>query len=105
MDEPFWATLEPITAFVQREPVDGTFPSEHTEVRIAYGENFLYFGFRLFDSEPSGILAQTLHRGGNIGLDDHIVTGLARAVPREDGYRVTDLLANVSYNVLPVVTL
>jgi hypothetical protein len=86
LDEPFWATLEPITTFVQREPVDGAFPSERTEVRIAYDEDFLYFGFHLFDSDPSGILAQTLHRGGNIGLDDHIVIGLDTFNDRRNGY-------------------
>ncbi len=86
LDEPFWATLEPITDFVQRDPVDGGFPSERTEVRIAYDEDYLYFGFMLYDSDPSGILAQTLHRGGNIGLDDHIVIALDTFNDRRNGY-------------------
>ncbi len=86
LDEAFWATLEPISDFVQRDPVDGGVPSERTEVRIAYDEDNLYFGFTLFDSDPSGILAQTLHRGGNIGLDDHVVIGLDTFNDRRNGY-------------------
>jgi hypothetical protein len=86
LDEPFWSTLEPISDFVQRDPVDGAFPSERTEVRIAYDEDHLYFGFTLFDSDPSGIRANTLHRGGQIGFDDHIVIGLDTFNDRRNGY-------------------
>jgi hypothetical protein len=86
LDEPFWADLEPVTDFVQRDPVDGGIPSERTEVRIAYDENFLYFGFMLHDSDPTGIRANILHRGGMIGLDDHIVIGLDTFRDRRNGY-------------------
>ena len=86
LDEPFWADLEPVTGFVQRDPVDGGVPSESTEVRIAYDEDFLYFGFLLHDADPSGIRANTLHRGGMIGLDDHIVIGLDTFRDRRNGY-------------------
>ena len=86
LDEPFWADLEPVVDFVQRDPVDGGIPSERTEVRIAYDEDFLYFGFTLHDSDPSGIRANILHRGGNIGLDDHIVIGLDTFRDRRNGY-------------------
>jgi hypothetical protein len=86
LDEPFWSTLEPVTDFVQREPVDGGFPSERTEVRIAYDEDNLYFGFLLHDSDPDAIRASVLHRGGNIGLDDHIVIGLDTFNDRRNGY-------------------
>jgi len=86
LDEPFWADLEPVTEFVQRDPVDGGIPSERTEVRIAYDEDFLYFGFTLHDSDPSGIRANILQRGGMIGLDDHIVIGLDTFQDRRNGY-------------------
>ncbi|MFP5378968.1 MAG: DUF5916 domain-containing protein, partial [Vicinamibacteria bacterium] len=86
LDESFWATLTPIADFVQRDPVDGGYPSERTEVRIAYDEHALYFGFHLFDSDPSAIRAHTLHRGGQIGFDDHIVIGLDTFNDRRNGY-------------------
>lgn len=34
LDEAFWAAIEPITDFVQRDPVDGGYPSERTEARL-----------------------------------------------------------------------
>jgi hypothetical protein len=86
LDEPFWAAIEPITDFVQRDPVDGGYPSERTEVRIAYDAQNLYFGITLYDSDPGAIRASTLHRGGNIGLDDHIVIGLDTFKDRRNGY-------------------
>ncbi|MDP1572145.1 MAG: DUF5916 domain-containing protein [Vicinamibacterales bacterium] len=86
LDEPFWATLDPIADFVQRDPVDGAYPTERTEVRIAYDEGALYFGFTLFDSDPSAIRAHTLNRGGQIGFDDHIVIALDTFNDRRNGY-------------------
>ena len=86
MDEAFWDELQPVTDFVQRDPVDGGVPSERTEVRIAYDEDFLYFGFHLFDADPSGIRANILHRGGMIGFDDHVVIGLDTFQDRRNGY-------------------
>jgi len=86
LDEPFWAEIEPITDFVQRDPVDGGYPSERTEVRIAYDAQNLYFGLTLYDSDPGAIRASTLHRGGSIGLDDRVVIGLDTFKDRRNGY-------------------
>jgi len=87
LDEPFWAEIEPISDFVQRDPVDGGVPSERTEVRIAYDEDFLYFGMNMYDSDPSLIRANILQRGGMIGpMDDHVVIGLDTFNDRRNGY-------------------
>ncbi len=76
LDEAFWQTIPVISDFVQREPVDGGQPSERTEVRIAFDEGHLYFGFVLYDSEPELIRRSILHREGRIDQDDHIWIGL-----------------------------
>ena len=52
LDEPVWATIKPITEFVQRLPLDGGQPTEKSEMRVAFNNNFIYFGFTFFDSEP-----------------------------------------------------
>ncbi len=49
------------SAFFQREPHEGKPASERTEVIIAYDEDALYVGARLFDSSPDSIM-QTLGR-------------------------------------------
>lgn len=72
LDEPFWAAIEPITGFLQRDPVDGAPASEATEVRIAYTSTALYFGMTMHDSEPDLILGNILQRGGWIDKDDNV---------------------------------
>jgi len=76
LDEPFWNLIDPVTGFLQRDPVDGAAPTERTEVRIAYTENALYFGMKMFDSEPDRILSNILQRGGWIDKDDRVLIAL-----------------------------
>ncbi|MCY4627162.1 MAG: DUF5916 domain-containing protein [Acidobacteria bacterium] len=86
LDEPFWADIPPVTGFKQRDPVDGAPASERTEVRIAYDEDALYFGFTFFDSEPDRINRAILHRGGRIDKDDRVIIGLDTYFDRRNGY-------------------
>lgn len=76
LDEALWQDIPVISDFVQREPVDGGVPSERTEVRIAFDETHLYFGFVFYDSEPELIRRSILHREGRIDQDDHVWIGL-----------------------------
>lgn len=76
LDEALWQDIPVISDFVQREPVDGGVPSERTEVRIAFDESNLYFGFVFYDSEPDLIRRSILHREGRIDQDDHVWIGL-----------------------------
>ena len=86
LDEPFWADIAPVTGFRQRDPVDGAPASERTEVRIAYDEDALYFGFTFFDSEPDRIRRDILQRGGRIDKDDRVIIGLDTYFDRRNGY-------------------
>jgi uncharacterized protein DUF5916/cellulose/xylan binding protein with CBM9 domain len=56
LDEPVWATLTPITDFIQTDPDLGAPVSERTEALIFYDDDNLYFGFRCYDREPQKIL-------------------------------------------------
>ena len=86
LDEPFWEQIPPITGFRQRDPVDGAPASERTEVRIAFDDNALYFGFTFFDSEPDRIRRAILDRGGRIDKDDRVIIGLDTYFDRRNGY-------------------
>ena len=86
LDEPFWADILPVTGFKQRDPVDGAPASERTEVRIAFDDNALYFGFTFFDSEPDRIRRAILDRGGRIDKDDRVIIGLDTYFDRRNGY-------------------
>lgn len=76
LDESFWARIQPVTGFRQREPVDGAEPTERTELRIAYDANALYFGLVLHDSEPDAIRRSILQREGRIDKDDRVIIAL-----------------------------
>ena len=86
IDEPMWQQIEPISDFRQREPVDGGEPSERTEVRIAYDDDNLYFGLKLFDSEPDKIIATVLEREGKVPFDDRVAIGLDTFNDDRNGY-------------------
>lgn len=72
LDESIWGQIDPITDFLQRDPVDGAPATERTEVRIAYDEDALYFGLIMYDSDPEAIRTSILHREGRIDQDDHV---------------------------------
>jgi|TARA_Y100000310_G_scaffold292945_1_gene322132 hypothetical protein len=86
LDEPVWATIEPIAEFVQRLPMDGGEPTEKSEMRIAYDDHYLYFGFTFFDSEPEKVRATILNRGGWIHRDDKLEIALDTYHDRRNAY-------------------
>jgi hypothetical protein len=86
LDEPFWSGIQPVTDFVQRDPVDGGLPTERTEVRIAYDDDALYFAMTMLDSEPARIRRSILHREGRIDQDDRVIIALDTFKDRRNGY-------------------
>lgn len=86
LDEPVWATIKPITEFVQRLPLDGGEPTEKSEMRVAFNNNFIYFGFTFFDSEPEKVRATILNRGGWIHRDDKLEIALDTYHDRRNAY-------------------
>ena len=86
LDEPVWATIKPITEFVQRLPLDGGEPTEKSEMRVAFNNNFIYFGFTFFDSDPEKVRATILNRGGWIHRDDKLEIALDTYHDRRNAY-------------------
>ena len=68
VDEPAWDEIDPLP-LTSYEPVAGRPPSEATEIRIAYDDNYIYASIRAFDSEPDGIRINTLYRDRLSGDD------------------------------------
>ena len=62
LDEPVWQNGHSISNFTQRDPDEGAPPSQRTEVRIAYDDDALYVGARLYDTAPDSILARLTRR-------------------------------------------
>ena len=65
LDEEAWKLAENGTAFVQREPFQGTAATEQTFVQVVYTNDRLYIGIRALDTDPSGIIAKDMLRDGS----------------------------------------
>ncbi|MBV9108492.1 MAG: carbohydrate binding family 9 domain-containing protein, partial [Gemmatimonadetes bacterium] len=50
LDEPIWSTAPAATGFRQQDPQEGQPATQRTEVRIAYDDEALYIGARMYDS-------------------------------------------------------
>ena len=73
LEEDAWALAHPITELRQQEPVEGDTPSEPSDIRILHDGEALYIGAKLFESDPSGILAHQLARDAGLGTDDRFM--------------------------------
>lgn len=60
-DEPAWVAVEPLP-LTMYQPTHRGAPTEMTEIRIAYDDNYVYAAGRFFDSEPSQIRTSSLYR-------------------------------------------
>ncbi|MBI2150708.1 MAG: carbohydrate binding family 9 domain-containing protein [Acidobacteria bacterium] len=60
-DEP-WVPAPLASEFTQRDPIEGSPATERTELRVVYDDAAIYFGVRLFDSEPQKIVRQLSRR-------------------------------------------
>ncbi len=61
VDESFWEDIEPFP-LTMSTPIQGGAPTERSDIRIAYDEDYVYLSGKLFDSEPSKIMANTKKR-------------------------------------------
>ena len=68
VNDPEWDNIEPLP-LVQYEPNAGSPPTEHTEIRLAYDDQYFYVSIRAFDSDPNGIQATSLYRDRIAGSD------------------------------------
>jgi hypothetical protein len=69
LDDAAWAVAQPASLTAQRDPDEGQPPTERTEVRVLVGENALYIGARMFDSEPSRIVSRLGRRDDDLAGD------------------------------------
>jgi len=68
IDESAWDDVPPLEMTVYTPVFRGT-PTELTDIRIGYDDSYIYVGARMYDSDPSGIRANTLYRDRYSGDD------------------------------------
>ncbi len=72
LDEDVWRTAEP-TLLIQTDPDRGAVPRQRTEVRVAFDDQALYVGARMFDSAPDSIAARLARRDNSTAADGFLV--------------------------------
>ena len=86
LDDPVWQQAVAITDFRQREPYEGQPATEHTEVRVLYTRNEVYFGIVCHDSVANGPVATQLRRDVTQELDDYFEIVIDSRLDRRNAY-------------------
>ncbi len=75
LDESIYATVPPVSDFVQAEPQPGAAATERTEMWISFDRDRLYASFRCWESEPARIVANEMrHDSSNIWQGNDLVS-------------------------------
>ncbi len=69
LDEEPWVRAAPATDFRQRDPDEGKSATERTELRIAFDDNAVYIGARMYDSTAARIVRRLSRRDDLIDVD------------------------------------
>jgi hypothetical protein len=86
LDDPAWRNAVDLGALTQREPTEGTLPSERTVVRLTFDADHLYIGVRCDDREPAGIVRTQMARDADLQNDDTIEIVLDTFLDHRNGY-------------------
>lgn len=97
LSEPVWRSAEPVTDLRQRDPDHGAPATERTEIRVAFDDDALYVGARLWDTRPDSILARLTRRDVDITADRFSVF-LDPYHDRRSGYYFEVNAAGVQYD-------
>jgi hypothetical protein len=77
LDEAVYASVPPISDFIQVEPQEGAPATERTEVWITFDSDHVYVSFRCFESDPARVVANEMRRDGNNLWQANDVVGFA----------------------------
>ncbi len=94
LDEDAWSQAPVATEFTQGTPVEGIPAEEETEIRILIGDDAIYVGARMYESDPSTIVDRLVRRDQE-GVYDYVSVSLDPNRDRRTGYYFRVSAANV----------
>ena len=87
LDDRLYSESAPFGDFVQQEPIEGDPATEKTEVWVAYDNDAIYVGARLWESDPSKRVMSDMRRdAANLYNNDHFAVMLDTFYDRRNGY-------------------
>jgi hypothetical protein len=69
LSEVAWLSNNGVSAFIQRDPLEGAKPTFPTIVYILYDDQAIYVGARMYDSAPDSIISRLSRRDANLDSD------------------------------------
>ncbi len=69
LNEKVWELGKGVSNFIQRDPLEGTQPSEKTLVKVLYDDDAIYIGARMFDAHPDSIVSRLARRDVDANSD------------------------------------
>lgn len=85
LDDAIWQKAPAISDFIQKDPNEGTVPSERTEIAFVYDDDALYIGARMFSVDPAAIQA-VVSRRDNSGPSERVIIALDTYRDRRTAY-------------------
>jgi Carbohydrate family 9 binding domain-like/Domain of unknown function (DUF5916) len=86
LSDAVWSTAAVVNDLHQVSPTEYAEPFERTELYILYGDDALYIGARLYDTEPELITAKNMRQNDAIGQDDRLYVTIDPFNDRRSGY-------------------
>jgi hypothetical protein len=87
LDDPIYRDTLPIDEFIQQEPREGAPATEKTEVWVAYDDDAVYIGARLWESDSSRRVTSDMRRdAANLYNNDHFAVMIDTFYDRRNGY-------------------
>ena len=87
LDEQVYASVPPVTDFIQQEPNEGALASEKTEAWIFFDDDTIFIAARCWDSHPERMVANEMRRD-NLGIfqNENFAVVLDTFYDRRNGY-------------------
>ena len=96
--DPAWSNVTPVTGMTQVRPDQGQPATQHTELRIVYTADTIYFGVVCYDTEPESILVLESRRDASLDDNDSILLILDTYHDQQNGFVFGTNPAGVEYD-------
>ena len=87
LDDSVYTEVQPVSDFIQQEPVEGAPATEKTEAWVLFDDENLYIACRCWDTHPERIVANDMRRdSSNLRQQDNFGVGLDTFHDKRNGY-------------------
>jgi hypothetical protein len=98
LSEPEWQQAEVENDFMQYDPTAGAEPTEKTEARLLYNDEYLFVGLRAFDHHPDKLVRYSLQRDFEITHDDGFALAIDMYNDKNTGLAFINNILNAKWD-------